>query len=646
MAAAFATLRDASAATNVVSPSVVVLQPQATTLAVAPQEPSGASTSASLGVTAGAVVALAGVSAALRRRVRGRKDRNKHKAAVVFGSKMDGKRQTTARRARGGDVEADDEVLVAKERIEITSEDPTAFTLGILGDLHLDPRDLDHSYEGQGHMKKLLAESPRPFLVSLGDLGESKDCTQTRQLFSGTTECFKLAGEFLGGFGAPFDVVGGNHDLEGIDEFPTDKANLEAYLQHLGKKTPQFAHQVAEKTLIVGLGSTVFRDAPYTSHEVFIDDEQIKWFEKLVEDHSAEDDWKLFVFSHAPIIGSSLRVLQECHVVNGCCWLNHNDGVSSKKFIEIVRNNPCIKGWFSGHFHLSHDYEDSITFPGGNNRGSCVFAQTGVMTARSSRDGRRQSRLVKGNSEGFEVYTVDHKKGGVLRLDATVTYSDVCEVDPEALDMDQPPSECSTLVFAHKHEDYDHDLWFSAYTPHEDDGCHVVDPRGKIVQPDGTEYDFSDLTQVCWWHMKDGAVLGVHNGMIIEYDPSTLAPLGMVVSRDELEDRSVAVIDDEWGGSALILYSDGSNEVTVVQPNEDGSYWRKVVRNKMHRMWEMRRMAAAKNWLKNRNGSDEEVSVLSSYGPYTTTAGQVMGLTTKAINPKAVAHKEKANAVA
>jgi hypothetical protein len=28
--------------------------------------------------------------------------------------------------------------------------------------------------------------------------------------------------------------------------------------------------------------------------------------------------------------------------------------------------------------------------------------------------------------------------------------------------------------------------------------------------------------------MKDGAVLGGHNGMIIEYDPSTLAPLGMV----------------------------------------------------------------------------------------------------------------------
>ena len=53
--------------------------------------------------------------------------------------------------------------------------------------------------------------------------------------------------------------------------------------------------------------------------------------------------------------------------------------------------------------------------------------------------------------------------------------------------------------------------------------------------------------------------------------------------------------DDEWGGDALCLFDDDTGDVTVVQPNEDGSYWRKVVRNKMHRMKEMRRVAAAKS---------------------------------------------------
>ena len=124
-------------------------------------------------------------------------------------------------------------------------------------------------------------------------------------------------------------------------------------------------------------------------------------------------------------------------MVNGCCWLNHSSK-NTGKFIDLVRKNPCIKAWFSGHFHLGQvlyivhrtivrvlcvvwcpsprpfahppplvtptprhapydpllyacvcvslctdlrqDYEDSITFPDNKaDRGSCVFAQTAVM---------------------------------------------------------------------------------------------------------------------------------------------------------------------------------------------------------------------------------------------------------------------------
>lgn len=63
-------------------------------------------------------------------------------------------------------------------------------------------------------------------------------------------------------------MISGNHDLEGIDEFPTDAANLEAFCRIHNKPQMQFSRQIAEKTLLVGLGSTVFRTAKYTSHEV------------------------------------------------------------------------------------------------------------------------------------------------------------------------------------------------------------------------------------------------------------------------------------------------------------------------------------------------------------------------------------------
>ena len=57
-----------------------------------------------------------------------------------------------------------------------------------------------------------------------------QDCTESKQLYAGTTECFKTVRAYLDGFGHKYDIVGGNHDLEGIDEFSTDKANLAAYL--------------------------------------------------------------------------------------------------------------------------------------------------------------------------------------------------------------------------------------------------------------------------------------------------------------------------------------------------------------------------------------------------------------------------------
>ena len=99
---------------------------------------------------------------------------------------------------------------------------------------------------------------------------------------------------------------------------------MDAYLHILNKPSPNFLREIAPKVLLVGLGSVLFRDAPYTSHEVVIDEAQIKWFEQLTATHKAEDGWRIFVFSHAPPMGSGLRVLQENHVVNGCCWLNHS----------------------------------------------------------------------------------------------------------------------------------------------------------------------------------------------------------------------------------------------------------------------------------------------------------------------------------
>lgn len=57
-------------------------------------------------------------------------------------------------------------------------------------------------------------------------------------------------------------------------------------------------------------------------HEVYIDDEQMAWFEGVL---AANTDRPIVVFTHAPPMGSGLKVVQNVHVKNRCAWLNHSD---------------------------------------------------------------------------------------------------------------------------------------------------------------------------------------------------------------------------------------------------------------------------------------------------------------------------------
>jgi len=158
----------------------------------------------------------------------------------------------------------------------------------------------------------------------------------------------------------------------------------------------------------------------------------------------------------------------------------------------------------------------------GNNRGSCVFCHTAVMSGKSSRDTRKQSHVIRGTkNDGFSIGTINHATGGYEQLDATDTYTDASH---------------ESVVYAHPSEDYDHDAWFEAYTPQDDDGGYIEDMDCDNLAGEGSD------GSVCSWHMACGCVLGVHNG-VLEYDASTLVPLGLVVAKNELQGRKVVVVD-------------------------------------------------------------------------------------------------------
>jgi hypothetical protein len=92
------------------------------------------------------------------------------------------------------------------------------FTVGILGDLHMDPRFMEDYETGRRHWLPIFKQAKEKHgnvaLVSLGDLGESKSVRpkETSELFAGTTACHELAAGYLGSFDdVPYEVVGGNH---------------------------------------------------------------------------------------------------------------------------------------------------------------------------------------------------------------------------------------------------------------------------------------------------------------------------------------------------------------------------------------------------------------------------------------------------
>jgi hypothetical protein len=91
------------------------------------------------------------------------------------------------------------------------------FCVGVLGDLHIDPRKMEDYYTGRSHWLPIFNEAKEQHgnvaVVSLGDLGESKSVRpeETQELFAGTTECHELAAELLNSFGVPYELVGGNH---------------------------------------------------------------------------------------------------------------------------------------------------------------------------------------------------------------------------------------------------------------------------------------------------------------------------------------------------------------------------------------------------------------------------------------------------
>jgi len=360
-----------------------------------------------------------------------------------------------------------------------------------------------------------------------------------------------------------------------------------------GTSTPWWSVPIpARKILLLGLSTERFRDAPNSSHEVYVSPTQLSWFEEQIASHPASQGWRTVVFTHAPILGSGLTVLQDVHLRNGCAYVNHGGDIEdARRFVEIVDSqDSSIRLWLSGHFHLSHDYVDSVSYrpppsshPDLEDGLGCLFAQCGVIGSGSSRDGLRQSRIVEVWEDGIEIFSVNHHLSsgddGDFFDDRFLRHD--CTYDLSSTPTGNPLATHYTPISNTPH-------FFKTYTPRVDDGCYSKSDGDLVVS--------NPEEAVCWWHVGD-KILGVHDGVMLEYDSLTLAPLGIVDV--DIKGKEIVVVEN---GTVVILVGEDEDDMEVVQPNSDGSYWSRFQGNKIERLKQAAREEVKRRFARKRFG--------------------------------------------
>jgi hypothetical protein len=414
----------------------------------------------------------------------------------------------------------------------------TNFSVAIMGDLHIsrNPEELTPFNEARDQLRTMVTQDgiDAPRVVQLGDLG-NYDVG-----WPGSSACFDLAGQFLDSFNLPTAMVLGNHDVEG-EEFETDEENL-AKWHSTFKQRHYWAADLGPATLI-GLSTTRFRSNPFSVHEVHIDEEQMEFLERQLDAASAANR-PVVMFTHAPIMGSGLKAIQAVHVKNRCAWLNHSSDPS--RFMQLVNKHPnCVKLWFSGHFHLSQSYPDSISLVG-----STAYILTGVIGDRFSRDGLRHSRVLKGNKDIFEVYTVDHDTNS-LRLDLQGRWDD--QGPPKYM---VPTSEllCDPS---------------SGWLCSEIDALSVQNQQEE--QSDGENEEKNEEEQMIisnsskqsgnWFNAGKTTMLSLQDDVLVEYDIATMSPIGAVFLK--VPENAVVQMVDAQGRRVDTVHGDGADAVAV-----------------------------------------------------------------------------------
>ncbi|WP_164821417.1 metallophosphoesterase family protein [Paenibacillus koleovorans] len=265
----------------------------------------------------------------------------------------------------------------------------------VLGDFHIHKDEFDLTRQA---IDDINGCSP-DLVVPLGDFG----CNAT----IGGVEGLEQAYGFLRRLEAPLRPILGNHDMQretgqvGLQPKGTmEKAFLSTFELDSTNGVLEY-----EGFRLFFIGTDLQpEDSCYMEQECYVTDEHFSW---LIGKLRERPGVPCIFFTHAPPMGAGLRTVPRVHVRATNAYLDQNHRYG--RWMELIREFPAIKLWFSAHYHLGHDHADSSSVRSGTR-----FFITGVHGS-CTRDGLRQSRIIDIHGDKVSVSTLDHNSR-LLRL--------------------------------------------------------------------------------------------------------------------------------------------------------------------------------------------------------------------------------------
>ena len=262
----------------------------------------------------------------------------------------------------------------------------------IIGDYQLENTPEEMTIMAMEDVRKTKPD----LVVVMGDYGKNSDLGKPETIFK--------CKNFLDLTESSVYPLLGNHDFQneiGNNVLPhgtIEKAVREAF----GVEDTFFIYE-HENFRLFGISLDSWEvDPPISINECYVSDQHFQW---IISKIAERPGVPIIMLTHAPIMGCGLRTVPVVHVRAANAYMDQS--TDPLRWIKLTEC-PEIIMWLSAHYHLSHQYPDSLV-----ERNGVVYALTGVHGG-VTRDGKRQSRILDINDDKIELRTLDHIERKVI----------------------------------------------------------------------------------------------------------------------------------------------------------------------------------------------------------------------------------------